>query len=71
MEDGDTEKYQVNSLIQGFVFSSRKMGCIMCISSQVYKKKSFSHNVTSGSDIIPRNKFYKPLVVYIFGNVMQ
>ena len=42
MEDGDTEKYQVNSLIQGFVFSSRKMGCIMCISSQVYKKVLFT-----------------------------
>ena len=35
MEDGDTEKYYVSSLIQGFLFSSRKMGCIRCISSQV------------------------------------
>ena len=32
------EKYYVSSLIQGFVFSSRKMGCIRCISSQVYNK---------------------------------
>ena len=38
MEDGDTEKYHVSSLIQGFVFFSRKMGCIRCISSQVYNK---------------------------------
>ena len=32
------EKYQVSSLIQEFVFSSRKMGCIKCISSQIYNK---------------------------------
>ena len=38
MEDSDTEKYHVSSLIQDFVFSSRKMGCSMCISSQVYNK---------------------------------
>ena len=31
MEDGDTEIYHVSSLIQDFVFSSRKMGCIGCI----------------------------------------
>ena len=31
MEDGDTEKYHVSSLIQDFVFSSQKKGCIRCI----------------------------------------
>ena len=36
MEDGDTEKYHISSLIQDVVFSSRKMGCIRCISSQLY-----------------------------------
>ena len=38
MEDGDTEKYHVSSLIQNFVFDSMKMDCIRCISSQVYNK---------------------------------
>ena len=38
MEDGDREKYHVISRIQDFVFYSRKMGCIRCISSQVYNK---------------------------------
>ena len=38
MEDGDTEKYHASSVIQDFVFSSWKMGCIRCISSQVYNK---------------------------------
>ena len=28
MEDGDTEKYHPSSLIQDFVFLSRKIGCI-------------------------------------------
>ena len=32
MEDGDTEKYHVSSVIQDFVFSSRKKGCIGYIS---------------------------------------
>ena len=32
------EKYHVSSLKQDFVFSSRKIGCIRCISSQVYNK---------------------------------
>ena len=32
------EKYHVSSLIQDFVFSTRKIGCIWCISSQVYNK---------------------------------
>ena len=40
MADGDNEKYHVSSLIQDFVFSSRIMGCIRCISSLVYNKKS-------------------------------
>ena len=41
MEDGDTEKYHVSSLIQDFVFASRKMGCIRCVSSQVYNKRYY------------------------------
>ena len=28
MEDGDTKKYHVSSLVQDFVFSGRKKGCI-------------------------------------------
>ena len=39
MEDGDTEKYHDSSLIQDFVFDSRKFGFIRCISSQAYNKK--------------------------------
>ena len=39
MEDGDKENYHVSSLIQDVVFSSRKMGCIRRISSQVYNKQ--------------------------------
>ena len=35
------EKYHVSSLIQYFVFSSWKMGCIRCISKQVYNKKNY------------------------------
>ena len=38
MEDGDTEKYHVTSVIQVFVFSRRIKGCIGCISWQVYHK---------------------------------
>ena len=38
MEDGDTEKYHVSRVIQVFVFSSWKKGCIGCISGQVYIK---------------------------------
>ena len=38
MEDGDTKKYHPSRVIQGFVFLSRKMGCIWCISLQVYNK---------------------------------
>ena len=36
MEEGDMEKYHVSSLIKDFVFYSRKMGCIRCISSHEY-----------------------------------
>ena len=32
------EKYHFSSLLQDFVFSSRKIGCIRCISSQIYTK---------------------------------
>ena len=39
MEDGDAKKYHVSSVIQEFVFSSPKKGCIRCISWQVYNKK--------------------------------
>ena len=42
MEDGDTEKYHFSSLIQDSVFSSRKMGCIRSISSQVYNKTHYN-----------------------------
>ena len=38
MEDGDTENYDISSVIQDFVFLSRKKGCIGCISWQVYNK---------------------------------
>ena len=38
MEDGDTEKYHVSSVIQDFEFPSHKKGCIGCISWQVYNK---------------------------------
>ena len=38
MEDGDTKKYHVSSVIQDFVFSNRKKSCIGCISWQVYNK---------------------------------
>ena len=38
MEDGDTEKYHPSSVIQTFVFSSRKSGCTRYILLQVYNK---------------------------------
>ena len=38
MEGGDTEKYHPSSVIQDFVFPSRKSSCIRCISLQVYNK---------------------------------
>ena len=41
MEDGDTEKYYVSSLIQDVVFSSKRMGHTVCISSQVYNKNPY------------------------------
>ena len=34
------KKNHVSSLIQYFVFSGRKTGCIRCTSSQVYNKKN-------------------------------
>ena len=39
MEDGDTKKYHPSSVLQDFVFSSRKSGCIRYISLQVDNKK--------------------------------
>ena len=41
MEDGDTEKYHPSSMIQDFVFLSRKRSCIRCISLQVYNKYGY------------------------------
>ena len=32
MEDGDTDKYHPSRVIQDFVFSSWKGGCVRCIS---------------------------------------
>ena len=43
MENGDTEKDHVSSLIQDFIFSSRKKGYIKCISLQVYNKNQVPH----------------------------
>ena len=44
MEDGDTEKYHPCRVIQDFVFSTQKGGCIRCISLQVYNKKDYQMN---------------------------
>ena len=41
MEDGDTEKYHPSRVIQDCVFSSRKGGCIRCISLQVCNEMSY------------------------------
>ena len=41
MENGDMKKYHVSGLIQDFVFDSRNMGCIRCISLQVYNKTQY------------------------------
>ena len=41
MEDTDTEKYHPSRVIQDFVFLSLKMGCIRCISLQVYNNKIY------------------------------
>ena len=38
MEDVVTEKYHISRVIQDFVFSSWKKGCIESISWQVYNK---------------------------------
>ena len=38
MEDGDKEKYHPSRVIQDFLFMNQKMGCIRCISLQVYNK---------------------------------
>ena len=46
MEDGDTEKYHLSSVIQDFVFSSRKSSCIRCISLQVY------NNISDGFELL-------------------
>ena len=39
------EKYHFSSVIQDFVFLSRKKGCIMCISLQVYNKMYYFFRV--------------------------
>ena len=36
------EKYHFSSVIQDFVCLSRKKGCIMCISLQVYNKMQYN-----------------------------
>ena len=41
MEDGDREKCHPSSVIQDFVFLSRKGGCIRCISLQVYNRTEY------------------------------
>ena len=61
MEDGDTEKYHPSSVIQDFVFSSRKSSCIRCISLQVYNKSIY--RMTSR---LACNKIDNPLVVNRF-----
>ena len=38
------EKYRFSSLIQDFVFSSRKIGCIRCISLQVYNNNNIQYD---------------------------
>ena len=48
MEDGDTEKYHPSSVIQDFVFSSRKSSCIRCITLQVYNKTIYNNSVLFG-----------------------
>ena len=58
MEDGDTEKYHASSLIQDFVSSSTKMGCIRCISSQVYNKFVYRGAKCYNFRIIMENKDY-------------
>ena len=63
MEAGDTEKYQASSLIQGFVFSSRKMGCIRSISSQVYNKIIYKH--ITGSENKPHYLYESSPVAYV------
>ena len=42
----DTEKYHLSSVIQDFVFSSRKSSCIRCISLQVY------NNISDGFELL-------------------
>ena len=41
MEDGDTKKYHVSSLIQDFECASRNMGCVRRISPPVYNKEKY------------------------------
>ena len=47
MKDGDSEKYHASSVIQDFVFLSRKGGCIRCISLQVYNVISCAQALVS------------------------
>ena len=49
MEDGDTEKYHPSSVIQDFVFLSRKSSCIRCISLQVYNKRKSYQTVVENT----------------------
>ena len=52
MEDGDTEKYHPSRMIQDFVFSSRKGGCI---------RRIFCRYIIN----VP-TKCYLPFACYIF-----
>ena len=54
MEDGDREKYHTSRVIQDFVFSIRKGGCIRCISLQVYNKVEYctSNSLCNNSDLL-------------------
>ena len=52
MKDGYTEKYHPSSVIQDFVFSSRKSSRIRCISLQVYNKSLSSQaNGTKSTEV--------------------
>ena len=61
------EKYHVSSVIQDFVFSSRKKGCIGCISRQEYNKILYFHILIDyeftcciGNIVDPDQLFQKP-----------
>ena len=57
MEDCDTEKYHASSLIQDFVFSSSKMGCIRCFYCRYIIKLSLY--IEGSQDIISKKYLIK------------